>query len=112
MGVLVDREADHRARPSVPAIQKGHMMPIIHVSLRAGKPKAYRQAILDGLYRAMRDTLAVPEDEPDVATDVGRAQVASVMRTNHRRILAGLCSGYGRGPPLMAPAPIRRTVEV
>jgi 4-oxalocrotonate tautomerase len=38
-------------------------MPIIHVSLRAGKPKAYRQAILDGLYRAMRDTLNVPEDD-------------------------------------------------
>lgn len=38
-------------------------MPIIHVSLRAGKPEAYRQAILDGLYRAMRETLQVPEDD-------------------------------------------------
>jgi 4-oxalocrotonate tautomerase len=38
-------------------------MPLIHVSLRAGKPKPYRQAILDGLYRAMRDTLSVPEDD-------------------------------------------------
>lgn len=38
-------------------------MPIIHVNLRAGKPEAYRQAILDGLYRALREALNVPEDD-------------------------------------------------
>ena len=38
-------------------------MPLIHISLRAGKPDAYRQAIFDGLYRAMRETLNVPEDD-------------------------------------------------
>src|SRR5436189_1128741 len=38
-------------------------MPLIHVSLRAGKPEAYRQAIFDSLYRAMRETLNVPEDD-------------------------------------------------
>ena len=38
-------------------------MPIIHISLRAGKPEAYRQAIFDGLYRAMREALSVPEDD-------------------------------------------------
>ena len=38
-------------------------MPLIHISLRAGKPNAYRQAIFDGLYRAMRETLDVPEDD-------------------------------------------------
>ena len=38
-------------------------MPLIHISLRAGKPLAYRQAIFDALYRAMRDALAVPEDD-------------------------------------------------
>ena len=38
-------------------------MPVIHILLRAGKPEAYRQAILDGLYRAMRETLQVPEDD-------------------------------------------------
>ena len=38
-------------------------MPLLHISLRAGKPEAYRQAILDGLYRAMRDALNVPEDD-------------------------------------------------
>ena len=36
-------------------------MPLIHISLRAGKPEAYRQAIFDGLYRAMREALNVPE---------------------------------------------------
>jgi len=38
-------------------------MPLIHISLRAGKPEAYRQAIFDGLYRAMRETLDVPEGD-------------------------------------------------
>jgi 4-oxalocrotonate tautomerase len=38
-------------------------MPIIHISMRSGKPEAYRQAIFDGLYRAMRETLNVPEDD-------------------------------------------------
>lgn len=38
-------------------------MPIAHISLRAGKPQAYRQAIFDGIYRAMREALSVPEDD-------------------------------------------------
>ena len=38
-------------------------MPLLHVSLRAGKPEAYRQAIFDSLYRAMRETFNVPEDD-------------------------------------------------
>ena len=38
-------------------------MPLIHISLRAGKPAAYRQAIFDSLYRAMREALDVPEDD-------------------------------------------------
>jgi phenylpyruvate tautomerase PptA (4-oxalocrotonate tautomerase family) len=38
-------------------------MPLIHINLRAGKPEAYRQAIFDGLYRAMRETLSVPLDD-------------------------------------------------
>lgn len=37
-------------------------MPLTHISLRAGKPEAYRQAIMDSLYRAMRETSYVPED--------------------------------------------------
>jgi len=42
---------------------EGLAMPLIHISLRAGKPEAYRQAIFDGLYRAMRETLNVPEGD-------------------------------------------------
>jgi len=38
-------------------------MPLIHISLRAGKPESYRQAIFDSLYRAMREALDVPEDD-------------------------------------------------
>src|SRR6478752_2731648 len=41
----------------------GPVMPLLHISLRAGKTEAYRQAILDGLYRAMREALNVPEDD-------------------------------------------------
>ena len=37
-------------------------MPLLHISLRAGKSEAYRQAICDSLYRAMRETLNVPEN--------------------------------------------------
>jgi 4-oxalocrotonate tautomerase len=38
-------------------------MPLIHISLRAGKPQSYRKALFDGLYRAMREALGVPEDD-------------------------------------------------
>ncbi|MBO1018062.1 tautomerase family protein [Achromobacter sp. SD115] len=38
-------------------------MPLVHVSLRAGKPQAYRQAIFDNIYLAMRETFNVPEDD-------------------------------------------------
>lgn len=38
-------------------------MPLLHISLRAGKPEAYRQAIFDSLYRALRETFDVPEDD-------------------------------------------------
>jgi 4-oxalocrotonate tautomerase len=43
--------------------REGRAMPLVHISLRAGKPEAYRQAILDSLYRAMRETLDVPEGD-------------------------------------------------
>ena len=38
-------------------------MPLIRISLRAGKPEAYRQALFDGVYGAMRETFNVPEDD-------------------------------------------------
>jgi 4-oxalocrotonate tautomerase len=38
-------------------------MPLTRISLRRGKPAAYRKAICDGIYRAMRETLNVPEGD-------------------------------------------------
>jgi 4-oxalocrotonate tautomerase len=38
-------------------------MPLIHISMRAGKRPAYRQAVIDGIYRAMRETFNVPDDD-------------------------------------------------
>jgi 4-oxalocrotonate tautomerase len=42
-------------------------MPLVHISLRAGKPEAYRQAIFDGVYQALRDTFNVPDDDQFMA---------------------------------------------
>ena len=38
-------------------------MPLVRVSMRRGKPAAYRKAILEGLYQAMRETFNVPEGD-------------------------------------------------
>ncbi|MES2399595.1 MAG: tautomerase family protein [Pseudomonadota bacterium] len=38
-------------------------MPISKISLRAGKPDAYRKAVLDSLYRALQDALDVPDGD-------------------------------------------------
>ena len=38
-------------------------MPLTRVSLRRGKPAAYRKAILEGLYQAMRESFDVPEGD-------------------------------------------------
>lgn len=38
-------------------------MPFVQISLRAGKPSAYRQALCDGVYEAMRETFNVPADD-------------------------------------------------
>jgi len=37
-------------------------MPLIHISLRRGKPATYRQAIVEGVYQALRETFNVPPD--------------------------------------------------
>lgn len=38
-------------------------MPLIRIALRAGKPAAYRRALAEGLYQALRETFDVPEDD-------------------------------------------------
>jgi phenylpyruvate tautomerase PptA (4-oxalocrotonate tautomerase family) len=42
-------------------------MPLTHISLRAGKPAAYRQAICDSVSEAMSETFDVPEDNQFMA---------------------------------------------
>ncbi|NUP24752.1 MAG: tautomerase family protein [Streptomyces sp.] len=38
-------------------------MPLVQVSLRRGKSAEYHQALFEGVYRAMRETFDVPEDD-------------------------------------------------
>jgi phenylpyruvate tautomerase PptA (4-oxalocrotonate tautomerase family) len=38
-------------------------MPLARISLLKGKPAAYRKAIRDGVYRALRETFTVPEED-------------------------------------------------
>jgi len=38
-------------------------MPLVRIDLRKGKPAAYRQAICNGVYRALRETFNVPDED-------------------------------------------------
>jgi 4-oxalocrotonate tautomerase len=38
-------------------------MPLVRIDLRRGKSPAYRKAICDGIYRALRETFNVPEND-------------------------------------------------
>src|ERR1700733_7208382 len=38
-------------------------MPLIRISLSAGKPAGYRRAIADDVYQALRETFSVPEND-------------------------------------------------
>jgi 4-oxalocrotonate tautomerase len=38
-------------------------MPLTRISMRRGKSAAYHKAIFDGIYRAMRETFDVPEED-------------------------------------------------
>lgn len=38
-------------------------MPLIRIALRKGKPEAYRTALTEGVYAALRTTFDVPEDD-------------------------------------------------
>ena len=38
-------------------------MPLVRIDLRQGKSEAYRKALCDGIYRAMRETFTVPEND-------------------------------------------------
>ncbi len=38
-------------------------MPLVRIDLRRGKSPAYKKAICDGIYRALRETFNVPEND-------------------------------------------------
>ena|SRR5215469_5166852 len=38
-------------------------MPLVRIDLRRGKPAAYRRAVCDAIYRAMRESFAVPDED-------------------------------------------------
>jgi 4-oxalocrotonate tautomerase len=38
-------------------------MPLVRIDLRSGKSPEYRKAICDGVYRALRETFNVPEED-------------------------------------------------
>jgi 4-oxalocrotonate tautomerase len=38
-------------------------MPLIRISLQAGKPAAYRRAVAENIYQALRETFTVPEHD-------------------------------------------------
>lgn len=38
-------------------------MPLARISIRRGKPREYRVALMDGIYQAMRETFNVPEGD-------------------------------------------------
>jgi 4-oxalocrotonate tautomerase len=38
-------------------------MPLVRIELKRGKPVAYRRALADGVYRAMRESINVPEND-------------------------------------------------
>ena len=38
-------------------------MPLTRISLKSGKPPAYRRALMEQIYQAMRESFDVPEDD-------------------------------------------------
>jgi phenylpyruvate tautomerase PptA (4-oxalocrotonate tautomerase family) len=38
-------------------------MPLVRIDLRRGKSPAYKKAVCDGIYRALRETFNVPEND-------------------------------------------------
>jgi 4-oxalocrotonate tautomerase len=66
-------------------------MPFVHISLRAGKPEAYRQAIFDSLYRAMREALGVPEGD----------QFMTISEHDAANFRYGTAFGIARGDDLV-----------
>ena len=80
-------------------------MPLVRISLRAGKSNEYRRAIADGIHRAMVETLAAPEhDRFQVVTEHGAdGLIYDPMYLGIQRsddvVLVQITLSAGRKPP-------------
>jgi 4-oxalocrotonate tautomerase len=55
---------------TVPCLWDNTVMPLVRIDLRQGKPTEYRRKIGEMVYRAMRETINMPEhDRFQVITD-------------------------------------------
>ena len=53
-------------------------MPLVRISLQAGKPDSYRTAISNQVYQAMRETLDIPDgDRFQIITEHNRGQIVA-----------------------------------
>jgi phenylpyruvate tautomerase PptA (4-oxalocrotonate tautomerase family) len=74
-------------------------MPLVRISLKRGKPAAYRQAIADGVHRAMTETFSVPVDdrfqiigEHDDATLIYDRHYLNIERSDNQVIVQITCN--------------------
>jgi phenylpyruvate tautomerase PptA (4-oxalocrotonate tautomerase family) len=74
-------------------------MPLVRISLKRGKPAAYRQAIADGVHRAMTETFSVPVDdrfqiinEHDDTTLIYDRQYLNIARSDDQVIVQITCN--------------------
>jgi len=104
-------------------------MPLVRIDLRRGKPPTYRRAICDMIYRAMRETFAVPDedrfiivtehDEPDFIfsdryLDIGRSEDLVIIQitANDTRTLEQKKAFYARVAALLSENPGLRPQDV
>ncbi len=111
-------------------------MPLIRISLRAGKPAGYRRAIADSIYEALRETFNVPEndffatvtahEQPDFIYDRNYFNIARTddlvliqMTVSNTRTVAqkkalyrGIAERLGKNPGLRAQDVFINLVEV
>jgi hypothetical protein len=55
-------------------------MPLVRIDLRRGKSPAYRRALCDGIYRAMRETFNVPENDRFMIVNNTTPRISSMPR--------------------------------
>lgn len=56
-------------------------MPMTRISIRRGKDAAYKAALMDGVYAAMRETFAVPEEDRFLVIDEHDADTFAFSRS-------------------------------